>query len=187
MKFISPFIAFSAPSGAGKTTIVKQLAQTFPQCVISVSATTRAKRPFEKQGVDYFFLGEQEFRQAISDGKFLEYEQVHGNYYGTLIQTVENFNAQNKVVLFDIDVNGALAVKRRYPAAILIFIKPPSTETLIQRLKARNSETEISIRKRLERLDFEYEQAKKFDYVVINDDLKTTIAHVKSLILKDET
>jgi guanylate kinase len=186
MEFKSPYIAFSAPSGAGKTTIVKHLAGRYPQTVISVSATTRPKRPFETDGVDYIFLSEEAFKQAIAQGKFLEYEQVHGNYYGTLLETVEGFRRQGKVVLFDIDVNGALAIKDRFPEAILIFIKPPSTEELVRRLKARKSETEASIKKRLERLEFEYAQAGQFDYTIVNDDLQTAIAGVEALILKDK-
>ncbi len=185
MEFKSPYIAFSAPSGAGKTTIVKHLAEHYPQTVISVSATTRAKRPFETDGVDYIFLSEEAFKKAIAQGRFLEYEQVHGNYYGTLLDTVETFRRQNRTVLFDIDVNGALAIKRRFPETILIFIKPPSTEELVRRLKARKSETEASIRKRLERLEFEYARAEEFDYVVINDDLQKAIAEVEALILKE--
>ncbi len=187
MDFKSPYIAFSAPSGAGKTTIVKQLAQRYAQTVISVSATTRPKRPFETDGVDYIFLSEEAFKEDIARGKFLEYEKVHGNYYGTLLETIEKFRKQGKVVLFDIDVNGALAVKRHYPEAILIFIKPPSTEELIRRLKGRKSETEASIQKRLERLEFEYARAGEFDYSIVNDDLAAAIAEVERLILKDKT
>ncbi len=185
MEFKSPYIAFSAPSGAGKTTIVKHLAERYPQTVISVSATTRPKRPFETDGVDYIFLSEEAFKEAIAQGKFLEYEQVHGNYYGTLLETVERFRRQNKVVLFDIDVNGALAIKKHFPEAMLIFIKPPSTEELVRRLQRRNSETEASIQKRLERLEFEYARAEEFDYIIVNDDLQSAIAEVETLILED--
>jgi len=186
-KFKSPYIAFSAPSGAGKTTIVKNLAEKYPhELVISVSATTRARRPQEKEGVDYYFLSKQEFEEAIAQGKFLEYEEVHGNYYGTLIETVETHRKQGKTVLFDIDVKGAMSVRRYYPQALLIFIKPPSDEELVRRLKDRRSEDEATIQRRLQRLKFEYEQAERFDHIVINDQLEETIAEVERLIIKTD-
>ncbi len=186
MKFKSPYIVFSAPSGGGKTTIVKMLKQKYPQTVISVSATTRAKRPGEVDGSDYFFLTREEFERKIKEGKFLEYEQVHGNYYGTLKEVVDQHVRNNKVVLFDIDVNGALSVKRHYPQAILIFIKPPSEAVLVERLKKRHTESEESIKKRLQRLPYEYEQAKKFDYIIINDDLQQTLKKVEACILQED-
>ena len=183
-EFRSPLIAFSAPSGAGKTTIVKYLAQKYSQTVISVSATTRTKRKNEQDGKDYLFLSDDQFRQFILEQKFLEYEHVHGKYYGTLINTVEKFVNQGKVVLFDIDVNGALAIKKKYQEALLIFIKPPSVEKLIERLNGRETETDATIKKRLERLDLEYAQAEFFDYTIINDELQDTIRQVESVVLK---
>ncbi len=184
MKFKSPYIVFSAPSGGGKTTIVKLLKEKYPQTVISVSATTRPMRPGEKDGVDYYFLSKEAFEQKIKEGKFLEYEQVHGNYYGTLKEVVEQHVRNNKVVLFDIDVNGALSIKRHYPNAILIFIKPPNERVLAERLKNRRTETEETIQRRLQRLPYEYEQAKKFDYIIINDDLQETLRKVEDCILE---
>ncbi len=183
LRFKSPYIVFSAPSGGGKTTIVKRLHEKYPQTVISVSATTRPKRPNEQDGVDYYFISKDEFEKKINEGKFLEYEQVHGHYYGTLKETVEQHVRNHKVVLFDIDVNGALSIKRHYPQAILIFIKPPNEQVLIQRLKQRHTESEESIKKRLQRLPYEYAQAEKFDYVIINDDLQETLREVEACIL----
>ena len=185
-QFKSQLIAFSAPSGAGKTTIVKRLAEKHPQIVISVSSTTRQKRPNEVDGRDYFFISELDFKRGIEQKKFLEYEQVHGNFYGTLIETVETEYKAGKVVLFDIDVMGALAIKTHYPETILIFVKPPSEQELVKRLKARNSETESSIQKRLERLELEYANASKFDHIIINDQLEDTIRDVEALILDSE-
>ncbi len=182
MKFKADLIAFSAPSGAGKTTIVRKLAQKYPQMVISISATTRAKRPNERDGNDYFFLTHSEFEQAIKRDAFLEYEEVFGNYYGTLKSTVEDFRRQGKIVLFDIDVHGALAIKKHDPEALLIFIKPPSKEELIRRLKGRKSESEESIKKRLERLEYEFEKAGEFDHIIVNDDLETAFREIESLI-----
>ncbi len=186
MKFKAPYIVFSAPSGGGKTTIVKILNEKYPQTVISVSATTRPKRPNEVDSVDYYFLTVEKFEQKIKEGKFLEYEQVHGHYYGTLKQVVDEHVKHNKVVLFDIDVNGALSIKKHYSNAILIFIKPPNEQVLIERLKKRHTETEERIRKRLQRLPYEYEQAKKFDYIIVNDDLQTTLKEVEKHILDEE-
>ncbi len=182
MRFKSPYIVFSAPSGGGKTTVVKLLTEKYPEMVISVSATTRPKRPGEADGVDYHFISKQEFEKLIKKGQFLEYEQVHGHYYGTLKEHVDNHIKNNKVVLFDIDVNGALSIKRHYPEAILIFLKPPSEEELIKRLKQRRTETEESINRRLKRLPYEYEQAKKFDHVIVNDDLQNTIKEIEKRI-----
>lgn len=183
-EFISQFIAFSAPSGAGKTTIVRKLEEKYAQMVISVSATTRPPRPGEKHGYDYYFMSREEFEQAIAGSRFLEYEEVHGNYYGTLTETVETFYRQGKVVLFDIDVKGAKAVKRRYPQAVLIFIKPPDEQELINRLKKRKSETEQTINKRLQRLAFEYKQAEDFDFTVVNADLDETLRMIEQIIIK---
>lgn len=184
MEFVSQYIAFSAPSGAGKTTIVRRLEEKYPQIVISVSAATRPRRPNERDGYDYYFMELNEFKRKIENGSFLEYEEVHGQYYGTLIEKVEDAAAQGKIVLFDIDVNGARSVKEYYPDALLFFIKPPGREELVKRLQLRKSETKASIKKRLERLDYEYEQAEKFDYIIINDDLETAVKEIEKIIIK---
>ena len=118
-------VVLSAPSGAGKTTICKKLVERNPDFRISVSATTRPPRPGEVDGVDYYFISPEQFQQKIARGEFLEYENVHGNYYGTLRETVEELLDNGFTVLFDIDVNGALKIKQQYPDAILIFIRPP--------------------------------------------------------------
>ena len=120
-QFKSPLIAFSAPSGAGKTTIVKALAQKYPEIVISISATTRPIRPNEKHGRDYYFMDRKSFEKSVSEGAFLEYEQVHDNYYGTLLNSVQNSLNQGRIVLFDIDVNGALSIKKILPACPVNF------------------------------------------------------------------
>ena len=184
MEFKSPYIAFSAPSGAGKTTIVRILEKKYPQLVISISAATRPRRSNEIDGHDYYFMDIADFKKKIEDGSFLEYEEVHGQYYGTLIEKIEEFTALGKTVLFDIDVNGAQSVKKHYPQALLFFIKPPSKEELIRRLQLRKSETEDIIKKRLERLQYEYEQAENFDHIIINDNLEDTVKEIEKLILK---
>ena len=141
------FIALSAPSGAGKTTIAQELVKRHKDMVISVSATTRDKRPYEIDGIDYHFMTRSEFEQNISAGNFVEYEEVHGNLYGTLNRTVEEFTAADKSVVFDIDVKGALAIKHKYPQTILIFINAPSEKESIERLRNRKSENEETIKK----------------------------------------
>ncbi|HES59254.1 MAG: guanylate kinase [Calditrichaceae bacterium] len=183
MKFNSSYYVFSAPSGGGKTTIVNKLAEKYSDLTISVSATTRKRRNYEVDGREYIFLSVEAFNQAIADGKFLEFEQVHGDYYGTLKETVEGLVQSGKTVLFDIDVNGAFSVKRNYPQAVLFFIKPPNQKELVKRLKGRNSETEISIQRRLNRLDYEYAQADKFDHIIINDNLEHAIEQIEDIIL----
>lgn len=183
MKFTSAYYVFSAPSGGGKTTIVNKLVQKYSELAISISATTRPKRSYEVDGREYLFLSRSDFMQAITDGKFLEYEEVHGAYYGTLKETVQNMLKSGKTVLFDIDVNGATSIKENYSEAVLFFIKPPSQNELINRLKKRKSETETSIQKRLTRLEYEYAQADKFDYIILNDDLEKAIEKIEDIIL----
>ena len=185
MKFKSPYIAFSAPSGAGKTTIVRMLNEKYHTLKISVSATTRLKRADEVDGKAYYFMDKENFLQGVKDNKFLEYEEVHDNYYGTLKEKVDEIVEKGNVVLFDIDVNGALSIKKQYPSAILIFIKPPSEQELVNRLQKRESETDASIKKRLSRLNFEYKAAEKFDYIVVNDSLEDTIMEIESLIIDE--
>jgi len=185
MTFISDYIVFSAPSGGGKTTIARTLEQKYDRLIISVSATTRPRRPNEQDGVDYYFLSSREFEEAIRQGRFLEYEQVHGYYYGTLKEKVDEAVRAGKTVLFDIDVNGALSIKKHYPQALLIFIKPPSKEVLIERLKKRRSENEETIRKRLKRMEYEYALAGRFDHIVINDDLQRAINEIERLIIAE--
>ena len=178
----SKYYAFSAPSGAGKTTIIKHLLEKYDNLSVSVSATTRAMRKGEVEGIDYYFLKREQFEQYIKDDKFLEYEKVHSDYYGTLKEKVQQLVDAGKTVLFDIDVNGALNIKQNYPETELIFIKPPSIAILIERLKKRKSETEESLKKRLQRIDYEYSKAELFDYIVINDDLDKAVSEVEAII-----
>jgi len=182
-QFVSRFLVLSAPSGGGKTTIAKMLVKRHGNISISVSATTRKKRPSEENGKDYFFLSEEEFQKNIDDDNFIEYEEVHGDFYGTVKSRIAELIDQGKTVIFDIDVKGALSIKKKYPDSILIFIKPPSLEELKARLKKRKSESEVAINKRLGRIEFEYAQAKYFDHVIINDNLNHTIEQIEEIIL----
>jgi guanylate kinase len=182
-KLRSKFIVLSAPSGGGKTTIAKMLVKKHKEMSISISATTRLRRPLEEEGKDYYFLSKADFSDNIQSDNFLEYEEVHGDYYGTLKSRVEGLVTQGLTVIFDIDVNGAITIKKKYPEAILLFIKPPSLEELKTRLKKRKSESEESINKRLGRIEIEYKQAEKFDYIIINDNLQHTVDEIEKIIL----
>ncbi|HXG38382.1 MAG TPA: guanylate kinase [Bacteroidota bacterium] len=182
-------IVLSAPSGCGKTTIAKEILKRNPTIMFSVSATTRPQRPGEQHGREYFFLTKEEFEQKIQRGELVEWErypnETSGNYYGTLKSEVERALTQGKVMLFDVDVKGALSIKKLYgDDAILIFIKPPSLEVLRQRLLGRKTEDEVTVRHRLERVPMEMELGSTFDYHVVNDKLDDAIAEVESIINK---
>ncbi len=177
-------IVVSAPSGAGKTTIVKEILKTFPQVVFSISATTRPKRETEKDGVEYFFLSEDEFKKRIINDDFIEWEKFYDYYYGTLKSfIVENIEI-GKSVLLELDVKGALTIKRLYPYAHLIYISPPSFEELVKRLKQRNTENESDFLKRIDRAKMELNLKDQFDYIIENLDLGTAIEEAKSLVEK---
>lgn len=177
-------IAVSAPSGTGKTTILKSILQDFPELVFSVSATTRKKRKFEKEGVDYFFLSENEFEKKIRNSEFVEWEKFYDYYYGTYKSLIEdNINKGNSVIA-EIDVKGALSLKKIYPQAVLIFIYPPSLEELESRLKKRKTEDEEEFKKRIERAKMELSQKDKFDCCIENNDLGKAILETESLIKK---
>ncbi|ROL57735.1 guanylate kinase [Bacteroidetes/Chlorobi group bacterium Naka2016] len=178
-------IVLSAPSGAGKTTLAKHLLSTFPQFKFSVSATTRKPRPNEVDGKDYHFLSEGEFKQLIANGGFVEYEQIFGNYYGTLKSEIEKSLQKGEIVVFDIDVKGALSIKRLFPnESFLIFISPPSIEVLKERLIKRGTESPEQLQKRWERIQMEMEQRDKFDYVLVNDDLEEAKKELIEIVQK---
>ncbi len=175
-------IAVSAPSGAGKTTIVKRVLAEFPEIVFSVSATTRKKRNNEFNGKEYFFISEEEFKQKIDDDEFVEWEQFYDYYYGTFKSFIEDNVNIGKPVLLEVDVKGALSLKSIYPDAHLIYILPPSQEELIERLTNRQTETPEDLQKRIERAKMELSLKDKFDYFVINKELEIAVAEAKSLI-----
>jgi guanylate kinase len=180
---MAELICISAPSGTGKSTVINELLKKDPGLALSISATTRAPRGSERDGVEYFFLDRDTFRAKIEAGEFLEYEEVHGEYYGTLRSTVENFLRQGKRVVFDIDVNGALEIKKQYgERAVLIFLEPPSLEELKRRLVNRKTESEEKIALRLKRLPYELEKKKYFDYTIVNDILEETVEKIRKII-----
>jgi guanylate kinase len=176
---------FSAPSGSGKTTIVKEVLNSFPNFVFSISATTRKKRPNEKDGVDYFFITEKEFLERIEKNEFVEWEKFYDYYYGTLKSQIDDNIKNGRHTVFEVDVKGAISIKKYYPEAVLIFIAPPSIEELKQRLIKRNTETEEDLKKRIERAEMELNFKDKFDYVVSNSDLEFAKKEVKKIIEKE--
>ena len=179
-------IILSAPSGSGKTTIVREIMKQYPELnlAFSVSATTREKRDYEKNGVDYYFFSPQEFKQKIENQEFIEWQEVYKNqFYGTLKSEIQRLFQQNKNIIFDVDVKGALNLKKIFAdKALAIFIKAPSIQELENRLKKRGTETPQSLKKRIDKAKQELEFQNKFDVVIINDDLKTAIEQTKSAI-----
>lgn len=165
-------VILTAPSGAGKTTLARRVQKALPQLRFSVSATTRPPRPGERHGVDYYFLSEEDFRRLIEANELIEYEEVYpGRFYGTLRREIEQASRDHPVLL-DIDVKGALRVKELFgDEAFAIFVQPPSLEALAERLRLRGTESEASLRQRLERARMELALADRFDAVVRNDDL----------------
>lgn len=176
-------IIISAPSGAGKSTIVHRLMERFPRLGFSVSACSRPPRGNEVDGVDYHFLSTDEFRTRIRRNEFVEWQEVYpGNYYGTLKSELERLRGEGKVPLFDVDVVGAVSLKIYFgPSALAIFIQPPSLEILEDRLRKRGTDTEESLDRRMAKAGKELTCAQQFDAVVINDDLDLAIEETAKL------
>ncbi len=180
----------SGPSGVGKGTIVKELMRIDPELALSVSCTTRAPRPGEQHGREYFFISQEEFRKKLEGGEFLEYDEHFGNFYGTLKDHVARLADAKKLVILEIDVVGALKAKEYYGTSrkvVNIFIKPPSLEALEERLQKRGSESEQQLRIRRERVKFEYGQADLFDYVVLNDEVARATWEIYDIIQKEKS
>lgn len=177
-------ILFSAPSGSGKTTIIKRLLQYFDCFEFSISATSRKPREGERDGIDYYFLSPEDFERRVQAGDFLEWEEVYaGTRYGTLKSEIDRIAKRGKVVIFDVDVNGGLNIKRFFgDSAMAIFVMPPSIEVLEQRLRQRGTESEESIQKRLGRSARELDEASRFDKTIVNDDLDRAVAETKAVI-----
>lgn len=175
-------IVISAPSGAGKTSIIKEILKTIPGLVFSVSATTRQKRKNEVEGVDYFYIGEDEFLKKIKNNEFVEWEKFYDFYYGTYKRFIEDNVSAGKSVLLEVDVKGALSIKKIYPDAALIFIDPPSFDELVNRLKNRKTEDETELEKRIDRAKMELRLKDKFDYIIKNNKLENAISETGNLI-----
>lgn len=179
-------IIFSAPSGAGKTTIVHALTERFPRLEFSISATSRQPRHNEQHGRDYYFLSAEEFRKACEEERFVEWEEVYaGTRYGTLKSEMERIWRKGNIILFDVDVMGGIRLKSIFGAnALSIFVMPPPVAALRERLTGRGTDSPETIEKRIAKAEQEISYADRFDYVVINDDLQQAIAEVETLVAK---
>ncbi|TAE82532.1 MAG: guanylate kinase [Bacteroidetes bacterium] len=179
-------VIFCAPSGSGKTTIVKHLLSNDSRIAFSVSACTRAKRANELDGKDYYFISQDDFKQRIQQGEFLEYEEVYGgNYYGTLKSEIQRIWAMNKAVIFDVDVVGGLNIKNHFGnQALAVFVKPPSVKILEERLRFRSTETEETLQMRLKKALHELSYENKFEHVLLNENLELTLQQAETLVNK---
>ncbi len=177
-------LIFAAPSGAGKTTIVNHLLEKYEQLAFSISATTRSPRAGEIHGKNYYFLSLEEWQKRVESNDFLEWEEVYKQqYYGTLKSEVERLWAAGKVVIFDVDVKGALNIKKYYgEKALSIFVKPPSIEVLLERLSGRGTESAENIAKRAKKSTFELSFENKFDLVLLNDVLSKTLSKAEQIV-----
>lgn len=178
-------VAFTAPSGAGKTTIVRHLLEKFPEVFsFSISATTRQQRETEKDGEDYFFMTNSEFKDRVENGDFVEWEEVYENrYYGTLKSEVERIVASGKKVIFDIEIQGAQNLKQTYDErCLVIYVKPPSFRALVQRLINRKSESPQTLEDRIKRIKTELLFEESFDMVLLNDKLDVTLQEAEKII-----
>jgi len=182
-------IVVSAPSGAGKSTLCKELVRLHPEIKLSISYTTRQPRAGEKDGKDYFFVSEEEFKKKIKNDEFLEWATVHGCSYGTEKKFVLENLSKNKDVLLEIDVQGAMKIRSLYPDVVLIFVLPPDFSTLFttlkKRLLQRGREDSLEIRRRLKQAKKELNQMKKYDYLVINDQIKKAVKRLEAIILAE--
>ncbi len=175
----------SAPSGAGKTSLAKALVDAMPNMAVSVSHTTRAARPGEQQGVDYYFVAEPEFQDMVDSGRFLEDARVFGHRYGTSRQAVEELLHQGRDVVLDIDWQGARAIKQQMPQAKTIFILPPSRAALQKRLARRGQDSQGVIAQRMREAVSEMQHYREFDCVVVNDDFGAALEDLKAIVRGD--
>ncbi len=176
----------SGSSGVGKGTVIKRFLENNPNFKLSVSCTTRQKRPGEENGVNYYYLTREEFMQSVEKGEFLEWAEFSGNCYGTNKKFVQQCLDNNEDLLLEIDTQGALQVKEKMNNAVLIFILPPSLEELENRLRGRGTETEEAIQKRLNTVKFEMENAKYFHYQVINDEVDRAVKEIENIIQNEQ-
>ncbi|MCK4980717.1 MAG: guanylate kinase [Candidatus Delongbacteria bacterium] len=178
-------LIFSAPSGTGKTTIIKELMKKFSELKFSISATTRKPRGDEKNGVEYFFLTKEDFQEKIKTEEFVEYKNVYENYYGTLKSYVDKSLKEGKNIIFDVDVQGALEIKKEYPDdSIMIFIYPPSIEDLKVRLEMRGTDSSEIIEKRLKYAKKELDQMDRYDHKVKNEKIDDAVYEITNILKK---
>lgn len=176
-------IVISAPSGAGKSTLCRALQKKYPEILFSISSTTRPQRDYEKNGYDYDFITKEKFIEKIQVNNFIEFEEVHGYFYGTPKANIDDAIANNKYLLLEVDVKGALRIKNAYPEqAVTVFITLPDVKDLLKRLRKRGTESEKRIKKRMERIEMELDFKNEFDYIIINDDFDKALNKLINII-----
>ena len=180
------FIVVSAPSGAGKTTICREVLKAFPEIAYSISYTTRPMRPGEENGKDYYFVSETEFRKKIEAGDFAEWTEKFGFIYGTSMEAMQKVLDQGKNMLLDVDTEGARNLKNRFPEGVFVFILPPSLEELRKRLTGRGSENENDMSVRLEKARDEIREVFWYDYIILNDQVENAIDQLKTIYLAEQ-
>ena len=185
MKREGILLIISAPSGAGKTTLCKEVVDIFPELRHSISFTTRQARPGEVHGRDYFFVSQDEFRRMVDHGEFAEWAEVHGNFYGTAIRTLEEYRHSKIDVILDIDCQGARQLKERFSGGVFVFILPPSFNELRRRLDTRSSDSEAVIQRRLDNAADEIRESRWYDYIIVNDSFDMALEELKSVIIAE--
>jgi guanylate kinase len=175
-------VVFSAPSGAGKTTVLHEVLKLHPEMKFSVSVTTRKPREGERDGSDYHFVGDSEFDSLVARGAFLEWAVVHGNRYGTMKSTVLEGLERGETIIFDTDTVGAFNIRKEHPEAVLIFIAPPSPEVLTERLRNRDTESPERLRERLSAAPHEMGRMNEYDYIVVNDNVRDAVSRVDAIL-----
>lgn len=179
-------LVLSAPSGAGKTTLARMLEKQFPGAHFSVSYTTRSPRGAEQNGRDYHFVDTLVFQEMIDRSEFVEWAEVHGNFYGSSKRVIDQSNLRGGIAVFDIDVQGGTSIKRKYPDAVCIFILPPSMEELERRLRARGTDSDDVIRRRMLAARAECEKgAQSYDYLIVNDRLDDAFRQLESVVIAE--
>ena len=179
-------LALSAPSGAGKTTLAHRLLKDLPDGIFSISFTTRAPRGKEQDGKDYHFIDVASFQEKIERGEFVEWAEVHNNFYGSSRSVVDEARAKRTVAIFDIDVQGGQAIKRKHPDAVLIFVLPPSMEELERRLRDRQTDSDETIRRRMLAARSEIERGiATYDYILVNDDFERAYRDLRSVVIAE--
>ena len=175
-------IVISAPSGTGKTTVVKRLLEKIPNIIASVSFTTRPMRENEREGIDYFFVDKRKFETMVGDNQFIEHATVFGNYYGTQKQSLSSNLKKGKNVILEIDWQGALQVKEKMPSCIMIFLIPPSKQVLLSRLKNRGTDSKGEIKNRFNQAVSDLNESNKFDHVLVNDQIEVAVENIANCI-----
>ncbi|MCX7695560.1 MAG: guanylate kinase [Caloramator sp.] len=186
MKNKGLLIVISGPSGAGKGTICRALLEKHPEIKLSVSCTTRSPRQNEVEGINYYFISKDKFKEMIDKDEFLEYAEVYDNYYGTPRKNVERILNEGNDIILEIDIQGALKVKEKYPEGVFVFIMPPSMEELKNRIKKRGSETEESLLKRFKSAFQEINYVANYNYVIVNDVVEDAVKRLESIIVAEK-